>query len=338
MQIIRSPKSFSREPLGDLIARSEVGVTIGNFDGLHLGHQELFSALDEALKVKATFSGKPPFKVLLSFFPHPRRFLSGVKRSELPFRPEFFTLTSLRQKFSLLTAEQFAACYLLRFNQKFASLTPDEFLQEYLFAPLRPSVVVIGDDWAFGKNRSGNPETLRVFGAAHGFEVKVVKAVSDGAQRVSSTQVKQALSAADFDRLRILLGRNYTLEGHVRHGDKRGRELGFPTANLEFHTQLTPPNGIYASYAHVGGERIPAATYIGNRPTFGEGRKLVEIHLLDDKPHAIYAKRLVVEFVQKVRDDERFESAEKLVDAIRRDIESVRGILSKKDAERGHRT
>jgi riboflavin kinase/FMN adenylyltransferase len=310
-----------------LIERSTIGVTIGNFDGLHLGHQALFDELDRTLKVRAAEGGKPAAKVLLSFRPHPRQVLQGLRRADVPAHPEFFTLTSVRQKLSLLERWGFAFCYLLRFSKQFSAIEPEEFLERFLLKPLRPCVVVIGDDWAFGKGRAGNAAMLAEFGKEHGFEVKVVSSVLLGGSRISSTSVKQALAAADFALLRTLLGRPYVLEGRVRHGERRGRNLGFPTANLEFRALLLPPDGIYATFAELQGRKIPAVTYIGDRPTFATGRRVVEVHLLDGGRYDIYGERLEVEFLQRLRGDREFSNEKDLVQAIQSDIAVARRIL-----------
>ncbi|MFN8389369.1 MAG: riboflavin biosynthesis protein RibF [Bdellovibrionota bacterium] len=315
-------------PIQELLSRSEVGVTIGNFDGLHLGHQALFERLDRTLAERSAVSRKPPLKVLLSFWPHPRQVLNGVKRSQVVDHPELYTLTTVRQKLSLLADNEFSICYLLRFSKSFAELTPEAFLRDYLVQPLHPSVVVIGDDWAFGRDRSGNIGMLTEFGARNGFQVEVVSGFNLNGRRVSSTAVKNALAAAKFDELEELLGRRYALHGRVRGGEKLGRTLGFPTANLEFRALLLPPDGIYAGFAHLDGARIPAAIYIGHRPSFGGKKRVVEVHLMDGRSYDIYGARLSVEFIQKVRDDCRFATHEELIAAIQADVAEARRILS----------
>ncbi len=324
VKVLRTPTSFHSVPIRELYRNKLVGVTIGNFDALHLGHQRLFQVLESEL------SERPPeerLRVLITFWPHPRRVLSGIKRAELPSRPEFFTVCSLRQKLALIAGYGFDICYLIHFRRELAALAPEEFVSRHIAGACRPSVVVIGDDWAFGKGRAGNPEMLSSLGKSHGYRVKVVPAEEYGGKRVSTSIVKDAVARADFAQLRKILGREYALDGRVRPGDKRGRELGFPTANIECPGVILPPDGIYAGFADVDGRRRPAAIYIGHRPTFGRGHKVIETHLIDESGIDLYGKRLGVEFIALLRGDSEFANESDLVEAIRNDVARARELL-----------
>jgi len=298
-------------------------VTIGNFDALHLGHARLFEVVKEKAGAGARLG-------VISFWPHPRRILTGLSRKEANQRPEYYTVLTLRRKLEILESYGFDFCHIIRFTREFASLTPEQFVKRFIVDASHPNVVVVGDDWAFGKGRSGNIEVMRVLGEKFGFELEAVNGVSRGTTRVSTTAVKDAIRDGDFGRFKELTGRKYSLKGRVRHGEKRGRELGFPTANLEFSGLVMPHDGIYAAWAKFDGGVFPTATYIGSRPTFGPGRKVVEVHLLDTQGIDLYGKRIEIEFDQCLRADKRFDSKEELQAAIAADISNAKAALQLK--------
>ncbi len=323
MEIIRSTETFRTPACRKYFENRPVGITIGNFDALHLGHSRLF----EVLRQK---SGSDTLRGVVSFWPHPKRVLGGLSRLEANERPDFYTVLTLRRKLELLEEYGFDFCHIIRFNRSFAALTPDEFVRRFLVETCAPKVVVVGDDWAFGKGRVGNIAAMRELGKKYGFELEAVPGVSTGDTRTSTTAVKDAIRAGDFSRFKDLTGRLYSLKGRVRHGEKRGRELGFPTANLEFKGLVTPHDGIYAAWVEIDGERCASASYIGSRPTFGPGRKVVEVHLIDRSGLDLYGKRIEVRFVRCLREDKRFNSKEELKAAIDADIDTARAALQMK--------
>lgn len=323
MRIVRSPKDFTQENVRGLVAGRSVGVTIGNFDAFHLGHSALFASLDRELR----YFDPPHTKMLMSFWPHPRQVLKGVSQRDINTNPEFYTVHTLKDRLRLARRNDFDLVYMLRFSKSLAALSPEEFVVQHLFETCRPKVVVVGDDWAFGKGRAGNTSVLIELGKKYGFHVVVVPEIADGGGRVSTGVVKQAIREADFKKIQALLGRHYTLDGRVRHGEKRGRALGFPTANLEFRGIVLPPDGIYACWARFDGKRVPAAVYIGSRPTFGPGRKVIECHVIGQSNLALYGKPLELEFVTRTRPDRSFATPEALKAAIAQDIQQVRAAL-----------
>lgn len=324
MRLVRSIEPFLEEPFLRRLKRgATVGVTIGNFDGMHLGHQRLFATLRQSLAGVVE-----PIQILMTFAPHPRRVLGGVKRHEVRERPEFWQISTLREK--MLVAEEFGFDYFyaLRFTSGFSRLSPEQFVSNYLASILNAKVVVIGEDWAFGSGRRGRAEELKVLGRTYGFNVHVVPSVEIGGLRVSSSAIKDALRRGEIASARQLLGRNPSLCGVVRHGEKRGRTLGFPTANLRLTGQVLPADGIYATRATIDGVVYNSVSNVGMRPTFEGQERLVEVHLLADGWHELYGKRLELQFVERIREERRFEKIEELVDTMHADAAKAREILA----------
>ena len=309
-----------------LRAAERVGVTIGNFDGVHLGHQALFEQVDTDLRV------------LLTFAPHPRRVLSRRPGARLALDARYWTVTSQRRKIQLAERAGFDLFVLLRFTPSFARLSPRQFVERYLHQALHAKLVVVGYDWSFGKERAGSVETLHegravivraAVGEEFGFETRIVEPVCIGELRVSTTLVKDALTSGDLPRLQSLLGRRFEIEGVVRHGDKRGRDLGFPTLNLKPREQLLPPDGVYAALVHIDERVYPSAVNLGVRPVFETaGERLLEAYLIDEVGLDLYGKRIRVEFVEKVRDERAFSSVEALIAAMQDDVAAIRNILA----------
>ena len=307
-----------------------VGVTIGNFDGMHLGHQELFRRLQLETAQRASALGKRPVAVLLTFAPHPREVLARLYRepgTDAPASPEG-RVTSLRCKARLAAAQGFDLFYAVKFNRAFSSLTPETFARQCLKGTLHASHLVIGYDWSFGKGRSGNAQTLTALGEDLGFTVSVIEPVEGSNGRYSSTLVKDALARGALQELRDLLGRTFAVSGHVVKGEQRGRQLGFPTANLRLQRQLLPPDGIYATRSRIDDAVIDSVTNVGLRPTFGGGERLVETFLMDNKSHKLYGKYLRLEFLEWLRPELKFADAEELKEAMAKDV---------RDAEEVHR-
>lgn len=320
---------------------SLVGVTLGNFDGLHLGHQALFQALDQGLKQLAGLelagaSTKAITKVLFTFYPHPRTVLAKLSGAKLASTAPDSGITDLRSKIALATKFGFSFCISAHFTKEFAELTAECFVERFLVSALNANYVVVGHDWAFGRGREGSLEKLRELGERYNFLVHVVEPVVVDGVRVSTTSLKEALSAGDLPKVRLLLGRPYVVSGRVRQGEKRGSRLGFPTANLEFPKLTLPRDGVYAGWARVGGVQRAAVANLGIRPTFGGGRRVLEVHLLDlqDQPTGvqnvidIYGHRLEFEFVLRIRDEKKFSGLEELKAQISHDVIQARSLLS----------
>ena len=220
------------------------------------------------------------------------------------------------------------ACFI-RFNLPFSKQTPEQFVESCLKDKFHARLVVVGEDWAFGRGREGSAEALDRLGTKFGFEVEVVKDVKDhSGQRISSTRVREALAKGDLDSVKALLGREFYLSGRVLHGDKRGKQLGYPTANLDIKGQLLPRFGIYATRTVVGARSYISATNVGIRPSFQPPRVFVETHILDADLH-LYQQRIKIEFVKWLRDEKRFDDLEELKQAIADDIVQTRKTFSK---------
>jgi len=290
-------------------------VTIGNFDGVHMGHEQILAELrGHALDV-----GGPA--VVVTFEPHPRAVLFP---EESPRR-----LCHLHERLELLRQAGADAVMLLHFNHELAAWSPATFIRR-LHACFRFRHMHVGYDFAFGHDRSGDADSLRIIGEDLGFTVSEAAAFEMHGAVVSSSRIRSAIEAADFKLAEDLLGRPYSISGHVGHGDKRGRRLGFPTANLSVRNLAHPPAGVYAVRAESEGQIWDAAAYFGYRPTF-QGRKLMlETHILDASPD-LYKKRLKVHFIERVREDRAFRSAEELAEQIALDCEVARAILARRD-------
>lgn len=284
--------------------------TIGNFDGVHLGHQAVIGQLAE----KGRELGLPTQVIL--FEPQPQEF----------FQPQAAVprLTRLREKLQALRRYSVDRVLCLSFDAEFAALEPGQFIQRLLVEGLRVRYLVVGDDFRFGRERRGDFAMLAEAGRKHGFQVVNMHTVEIDGERVSSTRIRAALAAGDLRFAEKLLGRPYRMCGRVAHGDRLGRTLGFPTANIHLHRKVTPIKGIFA--VEVFGlktEPVAGAANIGTRPTVGGTRTLLEVHLLDFSDD-IYGAYVQVNFLRKFRDEKRFESLDELRRWIEKDVADVR--------------
>ena len=312
----------------ELRSGSLIGVTIGNFDGMHLGHQALFSLLREQTKRAAEQAGLRPVLVLLTFAPHPRLVLSGRRKEDWNLDPEYWLLTSLSEKINLAAQAGFDFFLRIKFTPEFSRMSPEKFLNECLKETLHAHTIVVGEDWSFGSDASAGREELLGLAGHLGYQAYVVPPVRLDGERVSTRAVKYALSRGDLPRVSKLLGRNFELSGKVQHGLKRGRALGFPTANLRLRRALLPPDGVYAVLVRYDSVVYPAVTNIGFRPTFGSYTDhLVETHLLGDAPHELYGKRIRLEFVCRLRQEIKFPSAAELTTQIANDVQEAKLLL-----------
>ena len=287
--------------------------TIGSFDGVHLGHQAVIRQLHAA----AAQRDLPA--VLVTFEPQPREF----------FRPEASPprLTRLREKLQAMAACGVEQVLCLRFDGRLASLSADDFVRQILAEGLGIRYLLVGDDFRFGRDRAGNISMLREAGGLHGFEVAAMDTYTIGAGRVSSTRVREMLTAGDLERAAELLGRPYTLCGRVAHGDKRGRTIGFPTANITLFRARAPLTGVFAVEMRWSGDRLhKGVANIGYRPTVGGTRLQLEVHLFDFDQD-IYGEHVEVEFLHKLREEQRFASFDALREQIQRDAAKARAFF-----------
>lgn len=290
--------------------------TLGNFDGVHLGHRQLLRILRE----KRARQGEGTI-VVVSFYPHPVRVLRGGIEASL--------LTSLRQKVELLAAEGVDALALIHFTPEFARLSAGDFVRTVLREALGTDFLCVGADARVGAAREGTPEFLKAEFARDGRAVEIVPFLSEQGEKVSSGVIRRLVEQGDLDRAAGLLGRPYVLAGRVVHGMRRGSRIGIPTANLAASAQVLPPIGVYASRAELNRVRYAAVTNVGMRPTFGGSRVVVETHLLDYHGSDFYGARLKVQIAGKIRDEVRYEGVDALAAQIHRDMEAARCLLSR---------
>ncbi|MFZ2315740.1 MAG: bifunctional riboflavin kinase/FAD synthetase [Gammaproteobacteria bacterium] len=282
-------------------------ITIGNFDGVHCGHQALIAhVLQRAHELNLPTT-------VITFEPHPLEFFNKTHLT-VP------RITRLREKFKALAATGADNVVIIPFNQQLADMSASEFVQQILVKGLNAKHIVIGDDFRFGHKRLGDFSLLTNLGRESGFTVEAMPTLLLDHERVSSTRVRAALTSGQLDLAATLLGHSYTMQGRIRHGDKLGRELGFPTANIYLHRRLTPLHGIYTVYMHgLGALPVAGVANIGTRPTVNGTTTLLEVHLLDFSED-IYGRYVEVEFCQKVRDEERLPSLEILKEYIASDV------------------
>lgn len=296
--------------------------TIGNFDGIHLGHQAIISQLKE-------IAGKHDLPtVIITFEPQPQEYFSP---GNAPAR-----LTRLREKIEEMERLSVDRLICLRFNSELASLSPRDFVKRLLIEGLDIRHLVVGDDFRFGKDRQGDYATLEKMADEFGYQLEHTATCSFAGERISSTRIRQALANDDLNLARELLGRDYAISGRVVHGDKRGKSLGFPTANMELHRLHSPVAGVYVTRVHIMRRRQgadetihPAVTSVGTRPMFdGEGMRL-ETHILDFD-ESLYAKHIRVVFLKKLRAEDNFSNVDDLIKAIATDIENARQYFARK--------
>lgn len=308
MQLVRGLANCKADGRG-------VAVAIGNFDGVHLGHQ----ALVRAASARAAASGART--AVLTFEPHPREFLAPASA---PPR-----LMRLFEKCTVLGGLGVERLIVLRFDARLQCQTPDEFVARVLCQGLDTRHVIVGEGFRFGSGRSGSIETLLAAGVRRGFDVLTVPSVLDGGERVSSTRVRTALGAGDLAAAARLLGRRYALAGRVVPGERLGRRLGYPTANVRLHRRGVPLAGIFAARVRGIPGRDPAAAVasLGTRPTVDGTEPLLEAHIFDFDGE-LYGRRISVEFIAKLRDEEKFPSLDAMVSQMHVDAARAREILA----------
>jgi riboflavin kinase/FMN adenylyltransferase len=289
-------------------------VAMGNFDGVHRGHQAVIAAAQERAKAL----GKPA--AVLTFEPHPRTFF-------VPGEP-LFRLTDEAAKLWLLASTGLDGAIVLTFNAALASLTADEFVDRILVGRFGISGAVIGFNFHFGKNRAGSPDFLAAQGRKLGFTVDVISPFEINSRPVSSGPIREALAAGRLEDAATLLGFPWFISGEVIHGDKRGRELGFPTANLSLDAACGLRHGVYAVRVAVGERLYDGVANFGRRPMFDSGVVLLEVFLFDFSGD-LYGQRIDVAFIARIREEKFFGSLEELVQAIDEDSRQARLALSR---------
>lgn len=299
MQFIRGLKNIKNFPSGCV-------ATVGNFDGMHLGHQQLIHRL-----VDCGRSMDLP-KVVIVFEPHPQDFFS--KEQSVP------RLMCLREKIAVLKKYSIDYLICLRFHRALANLPAEEFVKQILVNQLHVKVLLVGDDFRFGTGRLGNFAMLQTLGEKYGFQAIELPPIKHHGIRVSSTRVRQALCEGNVEEAKHLLGHYYRMCGKVRHGDKRGSDLGFPTANLNLHRKRVPLGGIFVVRIYGIDRKIyEGVASLGIRPTFNGTKIILEVYIFHFHGN-IYGRTLEVEFLHKLREEERFETVDQLIQQIHCDV------------------
>jgi riboflavin kinase/FMN adenylyltransferase len=304
-----------RDVAGPCLAPRGSAVCIGAFDGVHRGHQAVLAQVRESEQTK----GLMP--VAVSFDPIPRVFFAREKGV-----PQ---LSSTREKIALLRQAGVERMLLLRFDAKLAAMGAEDFVERVLLARLGAKQVWVGEDFRFGHARAGDLALLQRMGEIHRFSAGEVAPFTLDGERVSSTRIRALLGAGDFDAAARLLGRRFAIGGHVVRGAQLGRKLGYPTANLRLGSRVSPIGGVFAvRVAGVRAQPMPGVASLGTRPTVDGREVLLEAHLFDFDGD-LYDKRIEVEFVHKLRDEEKFDNLDAMVRQIDRDAATAREILSR---------
>ena len=292
-------------------------ISIGNFDGVHIGHQALFhEVIEKAGAIKGT-------SIAMTFEPHPLRVL---EQNNLP--P---LITLYEQKTELIARSGIDVLICVPFTREFAALSATEFVLDLLIKRIGMSVIVVGEDYTFGRNREGNLDLLQVMAGQHNFEVIRVDWIQIAKYhpgRISSTRIRQMVLDGKVAEVQQLLGRQYQLRGLVTTGrDRGGKLLGFPTANINLHDELCPKTGVYAVTVEYGDQHFQGVANIGYSPTFDDRMFTVEVHILDFDQN-IYGQKIRINFVKRIRDEIKFASIEQLSEQIKQDVMEARKILA----------
>lgn len=287
-------------------------VTIGNFDGVHLGHHEL---LNRVIKLAKEIAGT---SVVVTFEPHP---IQVLRPDKAPKR-----LTSLQEKLTIFQSVGIDVVVCLNFTMEFARQSPDEFIDNILVGRLGTKAILVGNNYRFGKDKSGDIELLKNRGEIFNFVVYVVEPVEIDGQRVSSSRIRGHLSRGEVDIAARLLGRYYSIEGVVTPGHHRGMELGYPTANIYVVDETLPMDGIYAVKVLHGGDSLNGVCYIGTQPTFAGDKVAVEVYLFDFTG-VLYHEHLKVLFIKMIRGERKFDDRGSLIMQIKDDVEKAKEIL-----------
>jgi len=293
-------------------------LTVGTFDGVHLGHQALLNILKEKAKASGSRS------MILTFDPHPR---------EVVFKGgDIKLLMTTAEKLRVFEDLGIDEVFIINFTHEFSELIADEFFSKFILNGTGIEEIIVGHDHKFGKDRKGDESFIRSLAQKLGFKVTYVEAVMQNQSNISSTQVRKRLAEGDVRGAAELLGREYEIFGEVVHGDKRGRDLGFPTANLECDSEnkILPASGVYAALVELDGKTMKGVVNVGRRPTFNLKDLAVEVHLLDFPGYDLYGKNLRVRFTDRIRGEMRFIAKDDLVQQIKKDIEQAKALLEKR--------
>ncbi len=289
-------------------------VTVGVFDGLHIGHKAVIQqVLTQTKKIKLA-------SVVLTFDPPPLAFLAPERCPPV--------LTTLPKKIEILKQLGVDTVVFARFDAYLQQMSPDTFVQQVLLQQLHATQVIVGYDWQFGKGRSGNAEALKQLGNRYHFDVKIVGPVQLHGKPVHSTRVREAITEGNLEITSELLGRRYSIMGEVVEGEGRGRQIGFPTANVNAGNQMLPPSGVYAVRVKLERDMFDGVLNMGTRPTFDGDKFQIETHLFGFEK-TIYGEKIEIFFIEKIRPEQRFPTPEMLVGQIKQDVAMAKGILNR---------
>ena len=304
MKVIFDPE----EPI-----ENSTSATIGNFDGVHVGHKKIIAAVKEEAKQKGLSS------CVITFHPHPQKVLQNI---DIPL------LVPIRERLKLLEKEgvDVVACYT--FTKDIAKIPAKDFVTDILIGKLNLKHLIVGPGFSFGRKREGNLDLLDKMGKEYDFDTEVVETALIDGEIVSSTAIRNLVREGNMPKAGKFLGYNFYIEGQVKEGERRGRQIGFPTANLDTDWDILPKVGVYATLAHVDSIVLNSITNVGYRPTFGNNELVIETHIFNFNED-IYKKRIEVEFVDRVRDEQKFNGPQALVEQIKKDVDRVNVILSK---------
>ncbi len=289
--------------LNDISNHSPCIVTIGNFDGLHIGHQQLLQQLLQQAKDYNLIS------VVISFSPSPQEFF-GVKNAQI---------TSFREKFNILKAQNIDKYLIINFDEEFANISAEDFVNDILVKKLNIKHLVVGNDFCFGKNRLGNVELLTKFAKLHNFKISIIDNVYYTNTRVSSSNIRNALKNGNIDYANAMLGRKFTMGAKVIHGNKKGQEIGFPTINMAIKRKISPILGILAVLVKIKNQQYQGVASIGFRPILNGKKVILEVFIFDFNK-SVYGEYAEVEFLYKIRDEQNFTSFASLQKKITEDV------------------
>jgi riboflavin kinase/FMN adenylyltransferase len=305
MQIIKGIINFPSYP-------KKTSVAIGNFDGVHLGHQKILRVLtDEAKK-------KDLLPVVVTFSPHPKKVIG---------KAPIHMLQSLDQRLREINQFPIYAALLISFDRKLANRTAQDFIENIILKPLRAQEIIVGENFCFGRNREGCTDTLTQLARKLNFDVRSIPPVSVDESVVSSSLIREFLLEGEIEKANILLGRLYEIEGEVIKGKSRGKTLGFPTANIQTTNEITP-EGVFLSEVLFEGQGYPSLTNIGLCPTFHQKDRNIETYILNFKAD-LYGKKIHIRFLKKIRDEINFDSPKALSDQIQKDIKAAEAFFKK---------
>lgn len=298
--------------MADIKSLQNPVATIGNFDGVHMGHRQIFQ------KVKQAALALGGVSVVITFTPHPLKVLPAGKKLHL--------ISTIEEKEVLLDTAGIDCLIEIPFTPQFAALSAREFVRDILVGLIGIKKLIIGYDYAFGRNREGNAELLRQLGKEYCFDLEILEQVGTGKTVYSSTNIRKMVEHGQVRDVVALLGRHFSMEGKVVHGHHRGKVLGFPTANVQTEKELIPKNGVYAVKVRMGGKIYDGACNIGPNPTFGDEAVAIEVFIFDFDGD-LYGRDLRLYFIDRVRDERKFPDAAALQRAIADDVARCREIL-----------